>query len=338
MGDVASGPLLLGAVRPWPERTRRVAGVLGGAGIVAGLIVLGVRQLAWSNRVGMVLSTMTPYLGVVPLAGTALAAAGRQKALTAAGVATLLLFGASQLPLYVGGPGVDGPSVPLRVLTSNLRYGLADPDALVADVRDGEIDVLAVQELTPEAVFRLRASGLEELLPYNLINPYPGARGVGLYSRFPITRVDIPGHYDNPPVVATTTLVRDGVRIPMTVASVHPRSPWPESTAEWSEELTRLAEWSDGVSGPVVIAGDFNATNDHEQMRRFYDDGYIDGAARAGAGYLATYPSDRAFPPLIAIDHVLTRGGPVTTDIKSLTIRGTDHRAVLATVAVPYSL
>jgi endonuclease/exonuclease/phosphatase (EEP) superfamily protein YafD len=336
MFAVASGPLILGAVRPWPERTRRVAGMVGGAGIVAGLVVLAVRQVSWTNRVGMVISTMTPYLGVVPLAGTALAAAGRQKALTAAGMATLVLFGASQLPLYVGGPGVDGPSVPLQVLTSNLRYGLADADQLVADVRAHDVDVLAVQELTLGGAQRLAAAGLGELLPYELLSPSPGAHGMGLYSRFPITHMDVPGHYRNPPIVATTTFTRDGASIPITIASVHPRSPWPESTPEWSEELTRLAEWADGLDGPVVLAGDFNATNDHDQMRRFYDNGYIDGAARAGGGYLATYPSDRRYPPLIAIDHVLTRGGPVTTRIKSRTIRGTDHRAVLATVAVPY--
>jgi endonuclease/exonuclease/phosphatase (EEP) superfamily protein YafD len=335
-GAVASGPLLLGATRPWPALARRVAAMVGGAGIVTGLVVLAVRQVGWTNRTGMVISTMTPYLVAAPLAGTAAAAAGRQKALTAAGLATLVLFGASQLPLYVGGPGVDGPSVPLRVLTSNMRFGFADADQLVREVRDSDVDVLALQELTPEAVERLTASGIRDLLPYELLRPEWGVGGAGLYSRFPLEGVAVPVEFGHAPVVATTTVVRDGARIPMTIASVHPRAPWPHSTPEWSDELLRMATWADGIAGAVVLAGDFNATNDHDQMRRFYDHGYIDGAARAGGGYLATYPSDRGYPPLIAIDHVLTRGGPVTTKIKSLTISGTDHRAVLATVAVPF--
>jgi endonuclease/exonuclease/phosphatase (EEP) superfamily protein YafD len=336
MGAVSSGPLLLGPARQWTDLARRATGVAAGAGIAAGLIVLAVRQVAWTNRVGMVISTMTPYLGAAPLAGTVLAAAGRQKVLTAAGVMTLVLFGATQLPLYVGGPGVDGPSVPLRVMTSNLRLGLADTDQLVAEVRDRDVDVLAVQELTAGAVQRLAASGITELLPYEIVRPAPNARGAALYSRYPLTEITVPAEFRNAPIVASTTVTRDGVRVPMTVASVHPRAPWPHSTPQWSDELTRLAEWTDGLTGPVVLAGDFNATNDHDQMRRFFDKGYIDGAARAGGGYLATYPSDRRYPPLIAIDHVLTRGGPVTTRIKSLTISGSDHRAVLATVAVPY--
>jgi endonuclease/exonuclease/phosphatase (EEP) superfamily protein YafD len=336
MGAVASGPLLLGASRAWPQLARRAAGVVGGAGIATGVVVLAVRQVGWTNRAGMIVSTMAPYLGVAPLAGTAVAAAGRQKALTVAGLATLVLFGASQLPLYVGGPGVGGPSVPLRVLTSNTRYGFVAVDQLVGHVRDGDVDVLAVQELTPEAVARLAASGIGDLLPYEVLRPESGVGGAGLYSRFPLAQVTVPVEFGHAPIVATTTVVRDGARIPMTVASVHPRAPWPDSTREWSDELARLAEWTDRISGAVVLAGDFNATNDHDQMRRFFDNGYIDGAARAGGGYLATYPSDRRYPPLIAIDHVLTRGGPVTTKIKSLTISGTDHRAVLATVAVPY--
>jgi endonuclease/exonuclease/phosphatase (EEP) superfamily protein YafD len=336
MGTVASGPLLLGPARPWQDIARRVAAVVGAAGIAAGLIVLAVRQVSWSNRPGMVLSAMTPYLIVVPLLGTALVAVGRQKILSAAGAVTLLLFGASQLPLYVGGPGVSGPSVPLRVLTSNLRYGLADADQLVAEIRDHDVDVFAAQELTDEAVARLAAAGLGDVLPFHLLNARAGAGGVGIYSRFPLRKDAIGDEFHHPPVVATMTMTRDGHRIPLTVASVHPLSPWPNSTAAWSAELTRLAEWTDAFSGPVVMAGDFNATNDHDQLRRFFDHGYIDGAARAGGGYLATYPSDRKFPPLIAIDHVLTRDGPITTKIKSITIAGTDHRAVLATVEVPY--
>ena len=105
--------------------------------------------------------------------------------------------------------------------------------------------------------------------------------------------------------------------------------------ATWSEELGRLARWADSLAGPVILAGDFNATDDHAQMRRFGELGYVDGAERAGAGYLATYPSDQWHPPLVAIDHVLTRGGPVVTAIESRTIHDTDHRALLATVAVP---
>lgn len=325
------------ARRWWALLTdRRSARLIGGTGVAVGLVVLAIRQAGWSNPLGVVVSVFTPYLVVVPLVATVIAAAGRQKVLSAAGVATVLLFGATQAPLYVGGPGVDGPHVALQVLTSNLRLGRVDAGDLVREIRERDIDVLMVQELTAEAAERLEAAGLGDLLPYALLRPGPGARGTGLYSRYALSAVDVPGYYENAVVAATLVLRQDGAAVRMTVASVHPRSPWPDFAEQWSAEISRMSAWADGLVGPVVIAGDFNATNDHRQMRRFFTAGYVDGAARAGGGYLATFPSDRPYPPLIAIDHVLTRGGPVTTSIASVTVSGTDHRAVAATVAVPY--
>ena len=45
--------------------------------------------------------------------------------------------------------------------------------------------------------------------------------------------------------------------------------------------------------------------------------------------------SDRAgAPPVITIDHVLTRNAAASS-IRTVKIKGTDHRALLATVRVP---
>ena len=54
-----------------------------------------------------------------------------------------------------------------------------------------------------------------------------------------------------------------------------------------------------------ILAGDFNATLDHAELRRILDTGYQDAAAQVGAGLHGTWPRDRAFPPPVTIDHVL---------------------------------
>ncbi len=64
--------------------------------------------------------------------------------------------------------------------------------------------------------------------------------------------------------------------------------------------------------------------------------GYHDAAEQAGAGHTRTYPSDASYPPLIAIDHVLTFDA-VATSAKTLTVPGSDHRALLTTIAVAKS-
>ena len=53
----------------------------------------------------------------------------------------------------------------------------------------------------------------------------------------------------------------------MFVAACTRVSPYPDDTAEWSAELGRFADWLGGLEGPVVVAGDFNATRDHHQFR-----------------------------------------------------------------------
>ena len=64
--------------------------------------------------------------------------------------------------------------------------------------------------------------------------------------------------------------------------------------------------------------------------------GYATRRIRSALDHAPTKPSNRWFPPLIAIDHVLTGGGAVTTKVETVGIAGSDHRAVLARAAIPW--
>ena len=145
----------------------------------------------------MAISAATPYLVVLPLAAGIVAAAVRRPWLAAGAVVAAGLLAATQVPLYVGGPALAGPSLPLRIVTSNMKYGQADPIALVELVRDGDVDVLFLQELTSHGVTRLTAAGIGELLPYQLLRPSPQSTGAGIYSRHPLTALDAPGGFSN---------------------------------------------------------------------------------------------------------------------------------------------
>ena len=48
---------------------------------------------------------------------------------------------------------------------------------------------------------------------------------------------------------------------------------------------------------PTVVAGDFNAVDDHHTMQALYADGFRSAAHLAGAGFVRTWPADRRFPP-----------------------------------------
>ena len=72
-------------------------------------------------------------------------------------------------------------------------------------------------------------------------------------------------------------------------------------------------------------------------MRQFRDsltNGYRDSVEQTGAGFAPTFPSRTWHPPLITIDHVLTRQAAFAS-IRTIYVRGSDHRSLLATVDVP---
>ncbi|WP_198935313.1 endonuclease/exonuclease/phosphatase family protein, partial [Brevundimonas sp. ZS04] len=131
--------------------------------------------------------------------------------------------------------------------------------ALLDVVRRERVDVLAVQEDTPDFTTDAAAGGLRELLPYGALRPAPGAKGVSLYSRFPVVEIP-PTRYDFRSRGGVLTLP-GGQRIH--VRSVHPPPPFNAKLLRpWKRRLGALpSAQSGGV--PTILAGDYNATLDH---------------------------------------------------------------------------
>ena len=107
----------------------------------------------------------------------------------------------------------------------------------------------------------------------------------------------------------------------------------------WLASITAARDWMESLAaeagdGAVIVAGDVNSTPDMRQFRQLLGDGYRDGVAQTGSGPGPTYPSYPWMPPLITIDHVLTRNASVSS-IKTISLRNTDHYALLATIDIP---
>ena len=71
------------------------------------------------------------------------------------------------------GTGEDRDGLELRVMTANLRVGGADAATIVRLVRDNRVDLLALQEFTPQAQADLTRAGLDALLPHRVADPEP---------------------------------------------------------------------------------------------------------------------------------------------------------------------
>lgn len=289
---------------------------------------------------GLAAAVFSPYAAALSPLGVALAVAGRRRIMAAATALVAVAGVAVQVTWYFK-PGSPEP-VPhsvLRVLTANIRNGEADAASL-AGLADGSADVLVVVELTPEALQRLSATNLGRVFPHSSLRPAPLAGGIGIWSRFPLVPLPVPEH---PAVTAPAVLLTvPGAAADAVMVAVHVKSPLAEgrnTVGDWDTGLAHLGSQLDRFAatagaGAVIAAGDFNATPDVRQFRDLLESGYRDAVEQLGAGFSPTFPSDRWYPPLVTIDHVLTRNAAALS-VRTVEIPGSDHRGVLARIAVP---
>jgi endonuclease/exonuclease/phosphatase (EEP) superfamily protein YafD len=312
--------------------TRVLFGLAGACALAPVVASLVLRQVHVDRPRLVAYVAGTPVVLVAGVAAIVLFLLARSRIGTAVATVLTVALGLTQVPLYLGTASPHPDSTPLVVMTLNLHNGGANAAGIVATVRDRHVDVLATEELTPQAVDALHAAGIDALLPDQVLVPGGGSTGNGLWSRYPLTEVATPVELIHPP--SATTLDFHGRTIFM--AAVHPKSPYPTSADEWSTDMRHLADWFDQLHGLGVVAGDFNATHDHKQFRDILDTGLADAAAQAGVGWQPTYPANRRrLPLLVAIDHVLVRGGIVATHVERVGIADTDHAGIVATLMVP---
>jgi endonuclease/exonuclease/phosphatase family metal-dependent hydrolase len=282
------------------------------------------------------LMTFTPYVGWTAPLPLVVALLLRRWAVAGVAALTLVAFLVALLPRAFGGPRPDpGPgAVTLHVMTANLFEGAGDARTVVRLVREQHVDVLALEELTPEEVTRLDAAGLRRLLPHRDVDARPGASGSGLFSRVALT-----------PRAPHNALDRNGEpralvavpgAAPVDLQVIHPPPPIHGWTPAWRQMLGELPK-PDGGRELRMLMGDFNATLDHAQLRRLLGGahGYVDAADATGQGFATTWPAGRDFPPEITIDHVLIDPRIRADAVSIHLVPHSDHRAVVATLRVP---
>ena len=281
---------------------------------------------------------MVPALAYTPLvAGAALVLVVVCAVLRvwAAALVALVLAGvlvAFVAPRALGGPTpADGGSGPrLRVLTANLHQEPGTARDIVSLVREQRVDVLTVEELTPDVEQALDDSGIGALLPHSVVAARFDTSGAAVYSRAAMSRR--PPASDRSAVAAGLLRV-DGAP-PVEVHAVHPPAPRSgRDVGVWRSGLRALPAAERGTV--QILAGDFNATLDHAELRRVLDRGYEDAADETGVGLRATWPAGRRLPPPVTIDHVLADRRVGWRTVRVLPVPHSDHRAVLAEVVLP---
>ncbi len=209
----------------------------------------------------------------------------------------------------------------IKITAINLMYGQANTADIVAATADSDIVMLV--EITPEAFASLRASAFTKRFQHWVGKSRSDAGGSMLFATKPLTNpVQLDSRFDQ---VAATVPTKCG---DVTALAVHPVPP--TYYRHWVHDSRALANFVQKAGDTrIILAGDFNATNDHISMRRLFGLGLQSAAQKSGAGWQPTW---RSRFPLLGIDHALSRG-LIPTDFTRTTINGTDHLAISATYA-----
>ncbi|WP_393059170.1 endonuclease/exonuclease/phosphatase family protein [Streptomyces sp. LN549] len=309
------------------EPLRRLA-LCGAVLLLAGVsLVIGFRAAGadGTTPVPQALAFL-PWLLVPGAAGLGLAALARWRGGLVWAAVALALTVWFVRPYGPGTTGSHGPVVArLDVLTSNVEFGDAT-DALIATVRRERPDVVFVQECDFACADALAARVPAASYPYRDVVRLDGSLGSAILSRFPLRPA---GRIEGAMAMPGSVAVVAGRDVRLQLA--HPMPPVPGGVSVWRRELGRIRDFAAAVRAePAVVAGDFNASQDHAAFRAVLDAGGLHDSARlAGSSRAYSWPADRTTPLRAQIDHVLVSDEFSVRSARFLRLAATDHRALL---------
>jgi endonuclease/exonuclease/phosphatase (EEP) superfamily protein YafD len=226
----------------------------------------------------------------------------------------------------------------LRVVTANLLSGNRRIADLGRQLMLDAADVVVVQELTPEHLDGLRAAGLLDVMPHQVLDPQPGYHGSGLLARWPIDEAAVLDVHGMGMAAATV----HGPAGPVHVVAVHVVNPARTGMIPvWQDQLNWLAGYARRAVRPVVLAGDYNATTAHRGIRVLAAAGMVDAHDAAGRGLGLTWPQ-RSYAgggrwpawPVMRLDHVFVTAASAVRSVRTAVSAGSDHRRIIADLVV----
>lgn len=320
------------------QRLRLAVALCGALLLLLATIGVGAHFVGLTSTLVAWTASFTPIAVLVAAAALLALVVGGRRWMALAAAVVLGIGVVTQAPLYRGTPDVPISDAQIRLMQANIRLGNADAVALRHEVDERGVDLLTVIELTDQAVSNLAGAGLRTVLPYRCERPRSGGGGAGIYSRYPLRDcTELDGFVLNN--------VRAVVDMPgagnTAVYALHPLPPYPEPAWKWVFELKRLRPVFEDERYPILVGADFNSTYDHKQYRELIANStrpgtgpLLDAAEYVGAGVVPTFPAGRLIPPVLAIDRILARDF-VPRSFERLALPGSDHLAVLSSLAVP---
>ncbi|MFF7246513.1 endonuclease/exonuclease/phosphatase family protein [Embleya sp. NPDC008237] len=316
------------------RRARTVGRSVVGLVFAGAVLVTGARLLVfdamWPVAIVTVFAPYAAAASVLVLLGAALL---RMRLTLLVALGLVVVHTVWMLPRLSAADGPAPGGVRLRVMTANAYFGKADPVRITELVRRERVDVLAVEELTPELATGLEQAGLSRELPYTTGHAEPGAAGLAVYARRPPTEERLLPERTTMPMPGATVEV-DGRRV--RIQGVHTIPPMRGQAGRWAHDMDALRREAERRTLPVIFLGDFNATSDNASFRALTGAGLRDAHEERGRVLVRTWPMAyfHGLPALFGIDHVLVAGGIDVVSVSEHRVPHTDHAAVIAELSL----
>jgi endonuclease/exonuclease/phosphatase (EEP) superfamily protein YafD len=214
-----------------------------------------------------------------------------------------------------------------RLMSLNMSGSESDTQEVAQ--RAAQADLVILIQTSPAALIALKSFEWDQRFPFSLGEPKDGFSDTAIYSRFPLSRSTLirATHFQQ---WVTTVRIPDVGRIRLIAA--HPCNPFCDGDL-WTAEHRMLRDAViENLNQPLIVAGDFNAVEDHGPMQTLHRLG-LKSATDIGAGWLPTYPANCPIPPLLPIDHILINEDLTATSVTSFAVSDSDHRGLFVTLA-----
>lgn len=236
-------------------------------------------------------------------------------------IGSLPHLGAAEPPADIQAPA--GHRI-IRLMSFNTWLANGNVEDLAREVESNDPDILLMFEFGPEK--RALKERLRSRYGYQDDCVHLEHCYMAVFSKFPIADFESHAEWEGPPMIRATFGKELG---DLTLIGTHTiRFPYLRA------QLTQLGELGDLVrklSGPRIVAGDFNATPTSRMLSIFAGRSVL----RRLDGFLPTWPARWQLPQL-AIDHIFA-----SDEVKSVeNVRiggnaGSDHYPLVVRVAVP---
>ncbi|WP_312777290.1 endonuclease/exonuclease/phosphatase family protein [Corynebacterium variabile] len=284
-------------------------------------------QSAWPVGLALLVAALA---ALVWLTLSRRAAVGATVAAVVVCTATVLVPGALSRVAQKMPEEKDADTV--RILSVNTWYHQASDEFLAQTAREMDADIVVLPESSD-----VQASAVADATDLELLQPVSTrTRGGGTAllvretwmteaAAESVADLHLTRHQN--PVVELENL---------TMMGVHTNAPAHSHLVDgWVTEMADLRDWASGVDGPLVMAGDFNSTTAHPELRRLA--GRSAEMTDCGGGLFAAPTWPRAGTPspvpVLRLDHILVRG-LTCQDSGVVGVLGSDHAGIWADLRV----